>query len=172
MKARLIPVISLYLLSFISANLIVKHFGAYGLWFSSFLLIPFDFVCRCLLHEKWKGIKLILNLACLTIASGLITYLINFQAKNIALASVAGFSVAQLFAGIWYQFYKYKNANWFFKVNGSDLIGIIFDSVVFQLIAFSTLNPLITAGQVAIKFAGGLLWYYILFTRLKLQNKL
>lgn len=168
---RLIPVLSLYLLSFVGANLLVKHFGAYGLWFSSFLLIPFDFVCRCLLHEKWKGLKLIFNLLLLTAASGAITYLINRHAINIALGSLAGFSASQLGAGIFYQWLK-QSKNWFFKVNISDLIAIVCDSLVFQYIAFDKLVIPVTIGQVAIKFAGGLMWYYILFKKIKIQNRL
>lgn len=172
MKNRIIPVVVIYLLSFVCANLVVKHFGAYGLIFSSFFLIPFDFVSRCLLQEKWKGLKLIINLACLTIAAGLITYLINSKTKNIAIASVVGFAVAQTLSSIWYQYYKNKASSWFFKVNGSDLIAIVADSIIFQSIAFHTLIPQVTIGQVVIKFLGGLLWYLILFKKLRLQDRL
>lgn len=170
MKGRLLPVIILYLLSFVSANLLVKHFGAHGLWFSSFLLIPFDFVCRCLLHETWKGFRLILYLFLLTVASGILTFIINRDALNIAVASVSGFSAAQVAAGIFYQANKSKS--WFFKVNISDLCAIVFDSIVFQYIAFHGINPSVTLGQVVIKFTGGLLWYWIIFKYFKLQEKL
>jgi hypothetical protein len=171
MKRRLIPVLTFYLLSFVCANLLVKWVGAYGLWFSSFFLIPFDFVVRCILHETWKGWKLIRNLFLLTAGSGIVTYIINHNAANIALGSICGFTAAQLGAGIFYQIFK-KKANWFFKINVSDLIAIVFDSICFQFIAFNIINPSVTAGQVAIKFAGGLLWYWILFKRIKIQNKL
>lgn len=168
--SRLWPVLIFYLISFVGANLVVKHFGAYGLWFSSFFLIPFDFVCRCILHEKWKSFALIRNLFLLTAASGLVTFIINHDALYIAIASISGFTAAQAGAGIFYQYNKRKS--WFFKVNLSDLIAICFDSIVFQLIAFATIAPLITTGQVVIKFAGGLLWYFILFKLIKIQNKL
>jgi len=163
-------VIFLYLSSIVCANLLVKYLGAYGLWFSSFFLIPFDFVTRCLLHEKWNGLKLILRLFAITsIACGL-TYALNVDAKLIAFASISGFTSAQLVAGIFYQFSKKKS--WFFKVNMSDLVAIIADSIVFQIVAFGHEDWTVTSGQVAIKFTGGLLWYYILFKKFKLQNKL
>jgi uncharacterized PurR-regulated membrane protein YhhQ (DUF165 family) len=153
----------------VAANLLVKHYGAEGLWFSSFLLIPFDFVCRCIFHETWKGKKLILNLSLLTLVSGLITFIINREALNIAVASFCGFIAAQIGAGIFYQ--KNKNKSWFYKVNISDLIAIVFDSIVFQLVAFSVLQPTITIGQVIIKFLGGLLWYYILFKLVRINKR-
>lgn len=152
--------ILLWLAAFVAANLLVNHFGAYGLWVSSFLLIPFDFVCRCLFHETWTGRRLVMNLTALTILSGCITFLINNGALNIALASFLGFAAAQLGAGIFYQ--RNKNKSWFYKVNISDLVAIVFDSVVFQLVGFGTLNIYVTTGQVIIKFLGGLMWYFIL----------
>ncbi len=163
-------VIFLFLFAFVAANLIVKYFGAYGLWFSSFLLIPFDFVCRCLIHERYSGTRLVLLLGALTVAAGICTVAINWDARSIALASVCGFAAAQLGAGVFYQINK-ENGSWFFKVNISDLCAIVLDSVVFQLVAFATFSIGITLGQVVIKFAGGLLWYFIIFKKLKLHEK-
>jgi uncharacterized PurR-regulated membrane protein YhhQ (DUF165 family) len=162
--------IPVYLAAFVAANLLVKNYGAHGLWFSSFLLIPFDFVCRCIFHETWKGKKLIINLTALTLVSGLITFLINHEALNIALASFCGFIAAQIGAGIFYQ--KNKAKSWFYKVNVSDLIAICFDSIVFQLIAFHVINLNVTGGQIIIKFLGGLMWYFILFKWARLDKKL
>lgn len=168
MKSRFIPVLIVYLIMFVAANLIVKHFGSYGLFFSSFFLIPFDFVARCYFHEKMKGSELIIFLTCITSAAACITVVINKDALNIADASVYGFACAQFVAGIVYQLLKKKS--WLIKVNVSDLFAIIADSFVFQYFAFSVINPTVTFGQVVIKFAGGLLWYYILFKRLKIQD--
>lgn len=162
--------IVLYLISIISANLLVRYVGAYGLWFSSFFLIPFDFVTRCILHEKWKGLKLILYLFALTVIASAITFALNKDALQIAIASISGFASAQVGAGIFYQFNKEKS--WFFKVNISDLIAIVFDSIVFQFIAFGDVAIVVLVGQVAIKFTGGLFWYFILFNRAKIQNRI
>lgn len=160
----------MFLLAFVAANLIVKHFGAPGLWLSSFLLIPFDFVCRCIIHEKLSGAKLFFTLLLLSIAAAVVTVLINWQATNIALGSVAGMCAAQLAAGFFYQ--ATKSRSYFVKVNGSDLAAIIFDSIVFQAIAFNSIQPSITIGQIIVKFAGGLLWYYIIFKKLKYGEKI
>lgn len=159
--------IVLFLAALTAANLIVKHFGPTGLWFSSALLIPFDFICRCIFHETWKGRRLIINLLLLTIASGIITFAINHEALNIALASFAGIVAVQIFAGIFYQTFKKKS--FFIKVNLSDLVAIIVDSLVFQLVAFHVINLEITGGQMLIKIVGGLFWYFIIFKFLKFK---
>jgi hypothetical protein len=166
---RIKSLIFFYLISIISANLLIQHFGAYALWVSSFILIPFDFVTRCILHEKWKGNELVSKLFLLTFLACVFTYAINKDAEDIAIASVIGFASAQVSAGIFYQLNKGKN--FFFKVNISDLFAITFDSIFFQLIAFDKIIVLIILGQIAVKFAGGLLWYYILFKRLRIHEK-
>lgn len=150
-----------YLIALVSANLIVKHFGAPGLWFSSALLIPFDFICRAIFHETWKGEKLVINLLLLTVVSGIVTFVINHKALDIALASFSGIVAVQVFAGIFYQMFMKKS--YFFKVNLSDLIAIIVDSITFQLVAFNSVNFEVTGGQMLIKALGGLFWYYIIF---------
>jgi len=161
--------ISVYLLAFIFANFIVLWFGAKGLIFTALFLIPFDFVMRCLFHETWKGKELILKLGSLVIAASLITFLINKSALNIALGSAGGFISAQIFAGIFYQFFIKKS--YFIKVNGSDAIGILIDSLVFQLVAFHTIDLYVSTGQFILKIIGGLFWYWIIFVKLKIQLK-
>lgn len=162
MKAKFI---FFYLAALIAANLIVKHFGSHGLWFSSAILIPFDFVCRCIFHETWKGFKLVRNLVVLTLISGIITVAFNYNALNIALASFTGIVAVQVFAGLFYQ--AFKNKSYLFKVNLSDLVAIIVDSIVFQLVAFKTVDLSVTGGQILIKIFGGLFWYFIIFKLLK-----
>ncbi len=157
--------LTFYFLAFVFANLIVNHFGAYGLWFSSFFLIPFDFIARCIIHERFKGIELFLVLFFLTSGAASVTCAIYSSALFIALGSICGFTAAQIFAGIFYQANIKKSL--FLKVNGSDMIAIIADSIVFQLVAFGNINPLITLGQIVIKGLGGLMWYFILKNKIK-----
>jgi uncharacterized PurR-regulated membrane protein YhhQ (DUF165 family) len=150
--------------------LLVQHFGAYALFASSFFLIPFDFVVRCLLHEKWYGTGLVIRFLWLTFIACVITFAINKDAEDIAIASVLGFTSAQVASGIFYQLNKRKSV--FYKVNLSDLLAIVCDSIIFQLYAFNTIDPIVVIGQIAIKFSGGLLWYYILFKRLRIHEKI
>lgn len=161
--------VPLFLLAFIGANLVVKYFGAPGLVIASFILVPLDLVLRCLIHEKLTGKRLVLLLSGLTIAAAVITYLINRDAKWVALGSIAGFTAAQVFGGTFYQLAKPVSDSWFLKVNVSDLIAIVFDSIAFQLVAFSDIDIYVLLGQMGIKFCGGLLWYYIIFKWTKLH---
>lgn len=165
-RLKFIGKIVLYCSAFIVANLIVFYLGPYGLIISSLLLIPFDFVMRCYFHEKWSGFELILNLGFMVLFSAGATYILNPAAENIAIGSVCGFIAAQIFAGLFYQ--KFKWETFFVKVNGSDLIAIISDSIIFQLVAFGLINWKVTAGQILMKAIGGLFWYWIIFVKLKL----
>jgi uncharacterized PurR-regulated membrane protein YhhQ (DUF165 family) len=161
--------IIIYLSAFVFANFIVLWFGKYGLIFTALFLIPFDFVMRCLFHEQWKGIELITKLGSVVLIASLLTYIINIEAKNIAIASSIGFISAQIVAGIFYQLTIKKS--YFIKVNGSDFFGIIADSIIFQIIAFSSINYDITISQTILKIIGGLFWYWLFFVKLKLQEK-
>jgi queuosine precursor transporter len=161
--------ISIYLVAFILANFIVLHFGANGLIFTALFLIPFDFVMRCLFHETWQGKELIIKLGSLVIIASVITFFINQNALNIALGSSAGFIAAQLAAGVFYQLVIKKS--YFVKVNGSDAVGILMDSIFFQLVAFGEISMLVLASQFILKITGGLFWYWIIFVKLKLQEK-
>lgn len=160
--------ISIYLIALILSNFIVLWFGRYGLIFTALFLIPFDFVMRCIFHENWKGWKLIKRLLPLIVVSSIITLLINYETKNIAIASSVGFISSQICAGIFYQLFISKP--YYLKVNGSDLIGIIADSILFQLIAFSSITPLVTISQILLKFIGGIFWYWIIFIKFKLYD--
>jgi uncharacterized PurR-regulated membrane protein YhhQ (DUF165 family) len=161
--------ISIYLFALIFANFIVVWYGKTGLIFTALFLIPFDFVIRCIFHEKWKGKELIIKLGTLTITASIITYMINSDALNIAAGSALGFMSAQVIAGLFYQ-WAIKKAFWI-KVNGSDFFGILTDSVVFQIVAFSAIDPTITASQTALKLIGGVFWYWLIFVKLKLHKK-
>jgi hypothetical protein len=162
--------ISIYLLAFILANYIVIWYGPNGLIFTALFLVPFDFVMRCIFHETMKGFKLFIFMVFLVSTASLITYYINQNSINIAIGSAFGFASAQLFAGIFYQIFIKKS--YFVKVNGSDFIGIIVDSIVFQLIAFNSINTSITISQILMKVLGGLFWYWIFFKVIKIQTKI
>lgn len=169
MQARNIKLVAVYLAAFVLANYLVLWFGGVGLLITASLLIPFDFVMRCVFHETWKGIGLILKFGAIVIAASILTYLINRETINIALASSGGFITAQIAAGIFYQLTIKKR--FFIKVNGSDALGILVDSIVFQWIAFGEITFWITSSQFTLKLFGGFFWYWVIFVKYKLQNR-
>ena len=161
--------ISVYLFAFVFANFIVLWFGATGLIFTALFLIPFDFVMRCMFHEQWKGMELFLKLGAVVIAASVATYLLNRGTENIAYGSAFGFIAAQIAAGVFYQAFIHKK--FFFKVNGSDAIAILVDSIVFQLVAFGTIDMFVSTTQFVLKIIGGLFWYWVIFVKYKLHEK-
>lgn len=85
------------------------------------------------------------------------------------MGSFTGFMSAGIVASIFYQFNL--NKKFWYKVNGSDLFGIMTDSFLFQVMAFGHFSWFIMINQTLIKFVGGLMWYYILFYRMKIYQK-
>jgi len=162
--------ILLYVLVIIIANLIAYYVGQKGLVITAFILIPFDLVLRAVFHEKWKGVRLWRNLILLIGIGSLICLVLNYDMILIAVGSFLAFLLAGLTASVFYQINIKKR--YIYKVNGSDLVAIVVDSFVFQYIAFSDISFLVMSGQILIKFTGGLFWYWIIFEKLKLQNKL
>jgi uncharacterized PurR-regulated membrane protein YhhQ (DUF165 family) len=148
----------------------VMKWGAPGLILSSLFLIPFDYVMRCIFHETWKGRELIFKFGALILISSVATFLINFDTFWIAVASAVGFIAAQIAAGIFYQ--SFIKRSFFLKVNGSDFVAIVVDSIIFQLIAFGMMNWWVMSGQIILKIFGGLFWFWIIFTKLKLGEKI
>lgn len=151
----------LYLFAIVCSNLLVARFGLPGMLISSLLLIPFDFVIRAYFHERLRGIQLMVVLAGLVATGALITFAFNANAIRIGIGSVCAFVFANAAASAFYQVFMRKDL--LIKVNGSDVVAIIVDSLVFQAIAFGTVVWPVTAGQMALKIIGGFFWYLVLF---------
>ena len=163
-NVKIYGIFAAYLISIVFGNLLVFWLGRWGILLTSFIFIPFDFVIRCYIHEKFRQKKLYLILFGIISAGGLLTFACNYNAGPIAIASVVGFALAGISGSIFYQNTIKKHT--FLKVNGSDLLAIVVDSITFQIIAFGSINVGIITLQILIKAAGGFLWYYILFIRL------
>ena len=149
-----------YIVALTLANLLVAAFGP---WFSvvnSFALIGLDLSIRDKLHEQWQGKHLPLKMLALIVAAGLISYLFNTAAVEIALASVVAFCASMVADTVIYQVLRDKP--WPVKSNGSNAAGALVDSIVFPTLAFGALLPAIVAMQFAAKMVGGALWSWVL----------
>ena len=124
----------IYIAMFVIANFLVLNFGKMGILIASSIFIPFDFVMRCYFQETWKGKDLVLRMGGLILIASVISYFMNYEVKDIAIASFFSFFSSQITAAIIYQLLKKRD--YLIKVNGSDLFAIIVDSVIFQSIAF------------------------------------
>jgi queuosine precursor transporter len=153
--------ISLYLVSIITANLLVAHFGPQIAIINAFFLIGLDLTARDLLHEKWQHKYLWQKMLGLITAGSLLSYLLNQDAGPIALASFAAFATAGLADTIIYQLLGARAR--LLKINGSNVVSAAVDSVVFPALAFGfpLLWP-IMLGQFVAKVAGGGVWSLVL----------
>lgn len=147
----MIIAIIVYAFSMTLANLLIVKFGVWMSPINSFLLIGLTLVLRDWLHVKLKSWQMGL----LIFSSGLITYLLNPAAAQIAIASSIAFTLAA--TADWIVFAK-LNGSWFKRSNASNVVGSAVDSVAFPTIAFGVLMPEIVLAQFASKFLGGYVW--------------
>lgn len=154
----LLTAIVIYGSAMILANLSVAAFGPAISPVNAFVLIGLDLALRDWLHVRLKAWQML----ALILATGLLTYLLNPAAGNIAIASACAFTAAAVVD--WATFFKLKGS-WLFRANGSNVAGAAVDSLIFPTLAFGALMPHIVAMQFIAKVAGGSIWAYILNKR-------
>ena len=148
--------VSLYLSAVVAANLAVDLFGQAALIVTAFVLIPFDLVTRDILHEKWRGPHLWPHMLALIACGSILTVLVSWDAHRIALASTCAFFSASTVNALVYRLLDHRKR--FVRMNGSNVVASVVDSVVFPFIAFQTVSPVLCIGQSLSKIAGGLVW--------------
>jgi len=154
-----------YLLTIVAANLIVSSYGMVNVFagisvvhVTAFLLIAPDFTLRDYIHDKWKD-NWKKNMSILIITGSIITYLLNTDSLNIAVASTVAFFSAAVIDSIVYKYMeKHK---WFYRVNTSNFLSTVTDSIIFLSIAFGfSIVPIII--QILAKYSGAFIWSLIL----------
>lgn len=150
----------MYLTAIVLANLSVAYFGPSSTVINAFLLIGLDLTCRDVLQEKWTQNRW-LKLAALIIVGSLLSWFMNRDAGRIALASCIAFLASGITDTVIYTLLK--NNKWFIKVNSSNAVSSVVDSVLFISLAFGF--PIlwsIVFLQCLAKIAGGFMWSMIL----------
>lgn len=151
-----IVLIAAYVAAMVAANMLVWWLGP---WFSpvnAFVLIGFDLTMRDVMQERLNRWQL----AGVIIVGGLITWLVNPAARNIAIASATAFIVAAL--ADWLAYSALRSRPWLIRANGSNVVGAAVDSIVFPTLAFGMFLPAIIALQFTAKVAGGAIWSFIM----------
>jgi uncharacterized PurR-regulated membrane protein YhhQ (DUF165 family) len=143
--------IAIYAIAMTLANLSVAAFGPSVTPINAFVLIGLDLALRDWLHVRLK----VWQMGGLIIATGLITYVLNPSAGQIAIASAVAFTAAAVVD--WGTFTRLKGS-WLFRANGSNIAGAAVDSILFPTIAFGALMPHIVVAQFLAKVAGGAVW--------------
>jgi hypothetical protein len=149
-----------YLLAIILANLSSARWGPSASIVNAFLFIGLDLTARDRLHEAWHGRGLVWKMALLIASGSLLSWLLNRNAGQIAVASMIAFGAASIVDVITY--HVLRKRDYMVKVNGSNVLSALVDSLVFPTIAFGGFLPLVTLGQFAAKVAGGFLWALVL----------
>jgi len=155
--------IILYLAAIVLANLSSAYFGPSASVVNAFLFIGLDLTARDKLHDTWQRRGLWWKMALLIAAGSLISWVLNRNTGQIALASFVAFGCAAIADTVVYQVLHKKT--YLVKVNGSNVISAAVDSLVFPTLAFGGFMPLITLGQFAAKVIGGALWSFVLRRR-------
>ncbi|WP_133858963.1 VUT family protein [Comamonas sp. JUb58] len=147
--------IFIYAGALLLANLSAATFGPWVTPLNAFVLIGLDLALRDLLHTRLRWWQMLLVIAGTAAAS----WLISHDAGRIAIAGAAAFFLAG--AVDWMVFAK-SQGSWAKRAHKSNLAGAAVDSLVFPVIAFGSLLPLIVLGQFAAKTLGSVLWVHLL----------
>jgi len=156
----LIAAVAVYAAAMVLANLSVAAFGPWVSPINAFVLIGLDLALRDWLHVRLR----MWQMGALIASTGVLTYLLNPAAGQIAVASAAAFTAAALVD--WGAFLKLRGS-WLFRANGSNVAGAAVDSLVFPTLAFGALMPGVVLAQFVAKVAGGAIWSYLLSRTLR-----
>jgi queuosine precursor transporter len=155
----------MYLAAIVAANLTVAWFGPQMTILNAFLFIGLDLTARDKLHDAWHGNGLVWKMASLIAVGSLLSWLLNRDAGQIALASFVAFAAASIVDTAAYHLLRHRV--WWQRVNGSNVLSAAVDSLVFPTIAFGAFLPWIVLGQFAAKVLGGAAWAWALSARLR-----
>lgn len=159
MKTYLIALV--YILSVVLANLLASHFGIWITPINAFFLIGLEITIRDLLHERINHTQLI----GIVLVAGILSYLINIDTQNIAIASLVAVTASCLLD---YAVFKRTNGSWVKKSNTSNVFSSASDSLLFPTIAFGSFNLGVVLLQFALKVFGGFIWSLVID---KFRNK-
>lgn len=151
----------MYLIAIVLANLSVAAFGPSITLLNAFLFIGLDLTARDKLHDAWHGSHLWRNMALLIAVGSLLSWFLNRDAGQIALASFLAFAcAAAVDAVVYHRLIEYPR---WLRMNGSNIPSALVDSIVFPAIAFGfPLLIWIMIGQFAAKVLGGFVWSIVL----------
>ena len=147
--------IFVYAAALLLANLSAASFGPWVTPINAFVLIGLDLALRDLLHARlrwWQMVGVIVGTA-------LLSLIISRDAGRIALAGALAFGISNTVD--WLVFAKTKGI-WARRAHISNASGAAVDSLLFPLLAFGSLLPLIVMGQFFAKTAGSALWVWMI----------
>lgn len=152
--------VGIYLVAIILANITIVWWGPNMAIVNAFLFIGLDLTTRDRLHDAWRGRWLWPKMAALIAVGSILSWVLNRDAGQIALASFVAFACAGAVDAVVY--HLLRDREWWQRVNGSNVVSAAVDSLIFPTLAFGALLPAIVLGQFAAKVAGGAIWSAII----------
>jgi len=147
-----------WLAAIVLANLTLTHFGPSWIVINAFLLIGLDFVTRDRLADFW-GTSRYLKMGLLIAVGGGLSYWLNRNAAQIALASAVSFAAAEAVeAGA---YHLLRRQPWEDRAPKSALVAAIVDSLVFPTLAFHAFSFTTSFTQFCAKLAGATVWTWV-----------
>lgn len=144
----------IYIAAICAANLSAANFGIWITPFNAFFLIGLELVLRDILHHRLTKSQMII----VVLVAGVLSFLINADAKNIAIASFLAVVVSCL---VDYVVYSRTSGSWAKRSNTSNIASGFTDSLIFPVVAFGVFVPQVFFMQWAAKVFGGALWIRI-----------
>lgn len=149
----------IFLILTIIANLTVTYFGIIAVYINAAVTIPADMFLRDKIHEKWHNTSYFwVKFVALFLVGGILSFLLNRNSYNVAIASFLAFFVSNLIDTFIYNIYFKRTM--LFKMNVSNLFSSILDAVIFITIVFGFRLDLIFV-QFALKFVSGTIFSYL-----------
>lgn len=150
----------MYLFAIVAANLLVARFGPAMSVINAFIFVGFDLVARDRLHDSWDGKWLVGKMALLIATGSLLSWVLNKNAQQVAVASLVAFATAATVDAIIYATGVKRGWRWVKRSNASNAAGAAVDSLIFPWVAFGGFSPAITLLQFAAKVGGGVVWSF------------
>ena len=159
----------LYLATVVLANLTFAHFmqgdDLHTLLIADgvicFLTIGFDMAIRDKLHDAWHHRGLFWKMPALILSGSVISYLINREAQEVAIASFTAFAAAGFVDFLIYHGLR-ERSRWQ-RVNGSNVVSAAVDSLAFPIMAFGLpMQWNFFAVGFATQVMGGVLWFVVI----------
>lgn len=158
--------VTMYLGAIVAANLLIARFGPSAAIMIAFVFVGFDLVARDKLHEAWRGSGLAWKMTALIATGSILSWVLNREAGQIAVASFVAFACAAVADAIVYAVGLRAKWSWLQRSNVSNVAGAAVDSLLFPTLAFGGFMPVVTLGQFAAKVFGGAVWSFVLRKRL------
>lgn len=139
--------------SIVAANLLTAEFGLQQAIVNAFVLIGLDIVARDYLHDRWHSWW---RMGLLVAAGALVAYLVNADARTVAIGSACAFAAA--FTVDAFVYGGVRERPWLERANLSNIPTAAVDSIVFAAIVFGAFDFYAMAAITFAKIGGGAVW--------------